>query len=806
METPRQGNGRQHDEPVNQRLLFHLVFLILIFFIGPIRSQPVLYSSIRGTILDRATQSPLIGATIVLVGSEPVQGTVSDENGNFHLEQVSIGKKQLKVTYVGYSPFVTDYISVNSGKTAEVVISMEESMITGEEVEIKGDYRKYEAINKMATIGIRSFSIDETSRFAGSYNDPARMVQNFAGVTSGVDNRNDIIVRGNSPMGLQWRLDEMEIPNPNHFAAVGTTGGPVTVLNNNLLTNSDFFMGTFPAQYGNALAGVFDMRMRNGNNEKREYWFGIGWNGLEFGTEGPFAKNSRSSYLFSYRYSLLELLSLAGVKLNMVPKYNDLNFKITIPTKKAGQFAITGMGGISYIELFDSKQPQNKWMFSDYGEDLANGSDLGVLGISHQIFPHKNLQLKNMIYVVSSLVTTKIDTFSNVALTPSPWAGERSSETKFSYSSKLTKKFSAANTFETGVNADYFILNYADSLMKKGSFMVNTGSRENMFLLRGYVQWKHDFSRFFIMTSGLTGTWLTMNGTWAADPRIGFSWELSKKNKLNFGGGIYSQTQPRVMYFVLTRLTDGTIIQTNKNLDLTRNAQAAVAYELIPAENLHLKTEIYYQYLFNVPVKASIPQYSLINQGHEFFLDRQYSDSLVNRGSAINQGIEITVEHFFAKNFFYLFTCSLFDSKYSGYDEISRKTAFDVNYVLNAAGGYEFVMGRRKWGVISFGARATWTGGNPYIPFDVAQTVQSGEAVPDWSRAYEVRYPEYQRYSFRFGIKRNMPGYNLEFMLDLQYRTNYTNVYLERINPSTGEIRNFFGMGFFPMGTWRLQF
>jgi hypothetical protein len=244
-----------------------LLLFIVLSFSKVTHSQPLLHSVIRGEVLYNQTRSPLPGANIILVGSDPLIGTTTDVNGHFRLTGVPIGKREIKVTYLGYTPYVSEDLVVSSGKETSLTILLKESVLTSKEVEIKGDYRKYEAINKMATVSIRSFSVDETFRFAGSYNDPARMAANFAGVTSGVDNRNDIIVRGNSPMGLQWRIDEMEIPNPNHFAAVGTTGGPVTLLNNNLLTNSDFLTGAFPAQYGNALSGVFDMRMRNGNND-----------------------------------------------------------------------------------------------------------------------------------------------------------------------------------------------------------------------------------------------------------------------------------------------------------------------------------------------------------------------------------------------------------------------------------------------------------------------------------------------------------------------------------------------------------
>jgi hypothetical protein len=353
---------------------------------------------------------------------------------------------------------------------------------------------------------------------------------------------------------------------------------------------------------------------------------------------------------------------------------------------------------------------------------------------------------------------------------------------------------------------DYYSMTFADSVMNKGRFEVNTDSHEAMMFMKGYLQWQHHFSDYVMITSGLFGSYLFMNSSWALEPRIGFEWQFDKRHVLHLCTGEYSQMQPRVIYFVLTHLSDGQTQKTNYNLDFTRCWKVDLDYNYLLNENLHLKTELYYQHIYNIPVNPSIPEYALTNQGHEFFIDRQYADSLVNKGKGDNYGVEFTFERFLNKNYYFLFTSSVFNSTYSGYDNTLHSSAFNVNYVFNALGGVEFVMGKRKWGVMSFGLRATWAGGNPYIPFDVNATITTGEAVPDWNHAYQQRYPDYKRASVRFGIKRNRPGYNLEFMLDLQYRTNYTNVYLQRIDPKTGEIKNFFQMGFFPMATWKIQF
>lgn len=772
----------------------------------PVISQNLLRQTVRGTVTDKQTHSPLPGATVIIVGSDPLIGTTTDASGMFRLKGVPIGKHQVRVTYVGYTPFLSEVIPVSSGKQAEVDVQLQEMVVSSPEVEIRSTYRKYEAINRMATVSARSFSTEETNRFAGSYGDPARMAANFAGVTSGIDNRNDIIVRGNSPMGLQWQVDGMEIPNPNHFAAVGTTGGPVTVLNNNLLTNSDFLTGPYPAQYGDALSGIFDMKLRTGNTDRREYWFQIGWNGLEFGTEGPFSAKSKASYIASYRYSLLKAVSFLGIDPGVTPEYQDLNLKVVLPTRKAGTFSLVGIGGTSFIRLDDSQQPAEDWTYATYGTNVSNGSNLAVGGLSHIIFFNPRTSLKTILYVVGSKVYTSVDTFSLEYRHPAHWGGELTKEIKYSGSSRLTHKFDKQNTLELGVLFDYYDMEFNDSSMYLGSYMVHTNAHPHMQFLRGFAQYQHRFTDDVSATIGVYGSYLTLNQTFAVEPRLGLDWIIRDKHTLTFGAGLYSQMQPRVIYFIQAALPDGSYQKTNLNLDFNRNAQAALGYNFMITDNLRFKTEVYYQYLYDLPVKENIPEYGLINQGHEFFLDRQYADSLINEGSARNYGIEFTLERFLYKNYYFLVTSSLFNSTYKAFDRQVRNTAFAIDYAFNALGGYEFKVGKKKRGVLSFGLRATLAGGNPYIPYDVDQTLALGEPVYDWKESFVPRFPEYQRFSFRFGIKRNREKQSIELIVDLQYRTSYTNLYLQTIDVKTGEIKTFFTKAFFPMGTWRVQF
>jgi hypothetical protein len=327
-----------------------------------------------------------------------------------------------------------------------------------------------------------------------------------------------------------------------------------------------------------------------------------------------------------------------------------------------------------------------------------------------------------------------------------------------------------------------------------------------MQLIRSWAQWQHKFSDLVFTNAGLAFQYLTLNGSLSLEPRFGFSWIVKEKHTLTFGAGLYSQMQPRVFYFILAPLPDRSYLQTNNSLGFTKSVQVAAGYNYLITKDFRFKTDIYYQYLYDIPVKAAIPEYAVLNQGHEFFIDRQYGDSLVNGGTGKNYGIEFTFEKFFSKNYFFLLSASLFNSTCTAYDKVARNSAFDASYAFNAVGGYEFKIGKRKLGIMSFGLRGTWAGGNPYIPFDVDQTVATRQTTMDWQHSFEPRYPDYKRISFRFGVKRNRPDYTMEFLLDLQYRTNYTNIYLQQIDVITGKIYTFYNMVFFPMGTWRILF
>ena len=279
-------------------------FTILFAFLTLTIAAQDYTQTVKGTVIDMDTRVTLPGANILLVGSDPLVGATTDIDGNFKLEKIPVGRQSFKASFMGYEDVVVSEILVATGREVAINIEMKQSVTKLAGVTVRAKNNKSEPINHMASVSATQLTVESTSRVAAGINDPGRTAQSFAGVSSADDENNELVIRGNSPRGMLWRMEGIEIPNPNHFSnGEGGSGGGVCALSTQVLANSDFFTGAFPAEYGNALSGVFDLSMRNGNSEKREYALQLGVMGVQAALEGPIRKGSEASYLFNYRYS-----------------------------------------------------------------------------------------------------------------------------------------------------------------------------------------------------------------------------------------------------------------------------------------------------------------------------------------------------------------------------------------------------------------------------------------------------------------------------------------------------------------------
>ena len=712
----------------------HIVGILLLTISVDVSSQ-TLNQTIRGQVVDSETQLPLVGATVAL-NTNPIIGAITDEDGRFILDNVAIGRYNIQFSYVGYEPNFVPELMITSAKEVVLYIALIESPINISEVVIKPSIRKYRPQNSMALISARSFTVEETRRYAGGFDDPARMASAFAGVSSGNLEDNAIVIRGNSPKGLLWRVEGVDVANPNHFPNGNIVGGGfVTIFSSQLLTNSDFYSGAFPSEFGNALAGVFDMKLRKGNDEKREYTFQIGTLGTEFAAEGPFIKSKPASYLINYRYSTLALLfPLLGVEQN--PTYQDLSFNCNFPTKKAGILSLWGIGGIDRNTESEEKD-SSQWVYNWDRIHYEMGFKLGACGINHKY----NLGEKTFI---NSTLAATVDysyydqEFLDFQLQYQPDQYIEHTKGKYTFSSSLIHKFSASHTNKSGIiiNRVFYNMKYeAAEDMIPGTYQLYVDDKNSDFLFQAYTQSKLNVNSQLILNLGIHSMYFELNQKYSIEPRVGIRWNFFPSHSISLGYGNHAQTEPLWIYKGEMATQNETILP-NKDLDFSKSHHFILGYDLRLNERVRLKIEPYYQYLYNVPIIKD-SSFSTLNFTNEFF----FNEPLVNEGTGKNYGIEITLERFLHNNYYFLVTASLFDSKYTGGDGIERNTKFNRNYVFNALYGKEFFLGNGKNNVFGINARLILKGGYWDMPVDEDKSYQYRYIFYDESKPYSVRTP-----------------------------------------------------------------
>lgn len=784
--------------------------------------------TVRGKVVDSETKFPLPGVRLeVLTQDSTAQyRAISDVDGNFEIASVPVGKHQLIAKYSTYDNR-TITIEVNSGKQTVVEVPMQESYVEHEEVTVSGR-KKGEVINELALISAQQFSVEETNRYPGSRMDPARMASNFAGVGGADDSRNDIIIRGNSPLGVVWRVEGIDIPNPSHFAISGSTGGPVSILNNKILANSDFFMSAFPAEYGNSTSGIFDLKLRNGNNEQHELTGQFGFLGTEFMAEGPMSKNGRSSYLVMGRYSTLSIFQAIGIKIgtDAVPQYGDGAFKLNFPLKKGGSLSLFAIGGASDIAIKISDQTEYTEEFYGEGDrDQFFSTAMGVAGLSlKKPINEKTYIASTVAYSYEQQVSRheylwrSLDTVTNeiTVLDKYPLMGYKFATSKISAFTSVNHKINRKHLLKAGVNADYYYFNMLDSVLLPGHDTLNHNNFTNRWdyqggaaMVRAFLQWKWRITEKMDFTLGINNQYFSLSNSYSiAEPRIGWRLNMRKGQAISLGAGMHSMAQP--MYTYLYHQYDsvsGTNVYHNKNMDFSRSIHTVVAYEKAFKKSLNMKLEAYYQYLYNIPVTIDSSAFSMINMGSGFA--RIFPEPLENTGTGYNYGIEMTVQKFFDKSFFFLFSGTIYDSKYRGSDGILRNTSYNGTYIVNVLGGKEFKIGAKH--VIGTGIKVTAAGGKRYGYVDLAATNYYQELVYQDQGFNERQFYDYFRADLKISWKMNAKKSTHEIGLDLVNIFNSKNLlsltYAPNLaDPSAEPIAAKQQLGFLPIFYYKADF
>lgn len=759
--------------------------------------------NIRGMVTDKLSQTPLIGASVQI--SSLQKGANTDTLGNYVLSNISPDRYSIQVSYIGYKSVTIPNVVVTSGKEVIVDIALEEAFSKLNEVVVKAT-TKDGTINKMASVSARTFSMEEVNRYAGGRSDPARLAANFAGVSAPDDSRNDIVIRGNSPVGVLWRIDGMNVTNPNHFASVGTTGGAVSALNTNLLKSSDFFTSAFPAEYGNATAGVFDLGFRNGNNRKRETTVQVGViTGLEATTEGPINKSKGSSYLAGYRYALAGVAQAVGIDIGTTatPSYQDFSFKINSGTSKLGKFSMFGILATSTISIGGGS---SNTLYGN-GNDVDFASKIGIVGVNHFKQINKKSYLSSTIGINYS--ATDQTGYATDRQTEADFIKEESNvaKTSFNLSSTYNSKINSRLFFKAGIQDEIIGLDLyyrtKENISQDYRQIWDYNSSTN--LAQAFAHLKYSATEKLTLNAGLHSQFFALNNSYSVEPRLGAIYNLSRNSSINFGYGLHTQMQPINVYFLQSTDAAGNTVYNNKNLDFTTSHHFVLGYNIQPFNDWRIKAETYYQSIGNVPVNTFSSSYSMLNTGATFKTDLE--DNLTNSGTGKNYGVELTVEKFFSKGYYGLFTASLYNSKYTGSDGVERNTAFNGKYVFNVLAGKEWKAGKAKRNKISADLKFTNAGGRAYTPIDLEASNALGREQLS-TDAYSDFYENYYRLDVKAGFTLNSGKRKIAqtFSLDLQNVTNHKNVFSQGYDERNQSISTTYQLGFFPNFIYKLQF
>ena len=786
-----------------------LLWLLSLHFIIPEASAQTNTQTVSGTVFDKASERPIANVSVQVTGTSI--GTRTDSTGKFVLHNVPLGRQQLSFTSIGYKTITIPEILITAGKQVVLEIPIEQQISSLSEVTVTGRRtRKGMAANEFAGSSARSFSMDEVTRYAGGRNDPSRLVSNFAGVATTNDSRNDIVVRGNAPTAVLWRMEGVPIPNPNHFSTLGTTGGPVSALNTNALKTSDFYTGAFSAEYGNATGAVFDLSLRNGNKDKVEKTVQLNlFSGLEAMIEGPMSKKKNgSSFLVGYRYSFAQIGQSIGFDIGTeaVPKYQDLVFNLNFAPSKLGKFNLFGMGGISSIDMI-GKDLDSTDMFANQDEDTYFKSRIGVIGLKHTI----DVGAKSYIRSVLSYAYTNNEGEMykyNETLTERKHVAQQETTTgDLRLSSFLNTKISNRFTMRGGMLAEIQSLNTKrDSREEFPDWRRLRDYDGNALLLQPFVQGRYRFSEKLSLNAGVHGVYYGLNETSSIEPRASLSYAIDPSKTITFSYGLHSQQQPLPVYLFQQLKDDGSYDQSNRDLDLTKAQHYVLGYDWNFAPDWRLKVEAYYQYIYDAPVESTPSGFSILNAGADFtFPDKA---GLVSKGTGTNTGVELTLEKFFSKGFYLLTTASIFSAKYKGSDGIERNSTFNNKLVANILAGKEWKIGKGGKNAFTVDFKLATAGGRYYTPVDLPASIATGVEKLDERNFNTLRYDNYFRADLRFGFRLNNSSKRISqtIYLDLQNVTARENIFIQRFNRAQGKIGAVNQIGFFPDILYRIQF
>ena len=658
-------------------------------------------------VLDAYTLQPIEAVAVQVEGTE--MGALTDAQGVFSIANIPIGRLRVKCTYLGYAPYFSDYFILNSARDQVLEILMVENIDERlDEVLITAQEHPKKALNDLAVVSARSFSAEETRLYAASVNDPGRMATSFAGVQVGTnEDENDILIRGNSSFGVLWRLEGIDIPNPNHFARPGTSGGGITVFSAQLLATSDFMAGAMPAEYGNAISGAFDMHFRKGNMDEQDHRIKLSLLGVDFSTEGPI-KKGRSSYLLNYRFSTLTLLNKMGFELvgeNIENNFQDFSFNLAFNGKDNKSFwTVFGISGLS-AELYLPREDTARWESPSHWTDRVERADMAAAGVTFRYLIDDKSYIKAVVAGMGGFIDRTRDTLSPLKV-PYRINTEKYFDRRLSTSLTYHRKFSLRTRLKVGAHANQIFYTFNRNRIPLGTaqHQILVDGEGSTQLLQGYAQLSYKASSRLTLNAGVHSLLLTLNNTTSLEPRLSLQYQLNRRHTFAAAYGLHGQVLPMGTYFAVLTDDMGVSSQPNMDLPMVKSHHAVLSYNAILGQQFRLRTEVYYQSLFNVPVRPDINEtYWMLNNQSGFA-----EWALVSEGTGKNYGIDLGIEKFFSKGYYLLLTGSTYSSTYKALDGVTYNSRFNTRFSSSLTTGREFMVKGKKCLTSGYPFHAEW--------------------------------------------------------------------------------------------------
>jgi len=760
------------------------LFFVLLFLSRNLDGQ-IYLQTVKGIILDQESRQPIPEVNLKFTGQASAYSAFTDQNGNFRLK-IPSGRWDLLVSRLGYLSKIQN-VQVGTGKEVVLELTMEAKPFETAEVQISAGKKLW--LTPSSGSSVRTLQSQDAARFAGGYFDPLRMVANFAGVTSGnSDASNEIVVRGNSPRGLLWRLEGLEIPNPNHLSnGVGSNGGAYSMISTNVLADFDFYTGAFPAEYGNALSGIMDLRLRKGNTDKQEFGVQLSVVGAEAAAEGPLGKSTDNSYLFNFRYANFDILKKYGIisiqDLSIIPSSTDWAIKMNFHGQKLGDLEFFSVGGKSQTGN-DPSSNRNEILKGINNDEFLEEDGLAVFGLRHlKNFRDGKTYIRTIVGFTRATENWHegvMDTSFVHILNKQDWMVSPVLRT----SVMVNRKVNANSSFRAGFEyhrtfADMFSIRRVSST----AFDTLVDQRAQNYYTQAYFQWKYKPADFFELTPALHSTYTSLNKELTFEPRLGLLFQLPDNQSLNVGAGLYSRQEPIPIYYF--RVKVGKIRELiNNDLKTTKAFHLVAGYRKSFPNELKISLEGYYQHLYDVPVSVSASNtFSMVN-----ISDGLPDNDLNNRGLSDNTGVELTVDKSFFRNYYLLATLSLYDSRYRASNDTWYSTYYNSNFVFNFLAGKEFKAGKYKQNSLGFNLRNIARGGYRYTPPDyILSSVKKG-IVYNVQQTYGSHLPAFERMDAGVNYRINRKNSAFNFSLDIQNLLNRHNVYKRNFSYAKGAI------------------